>query len=555
MSVDLLLVKSVTGGPETFFSSNDNQINGYNLTRDIPLPSIPVLDSWVKSKGYTTGYFDLDKDGNDKLLEKAAEADVIGFYLNYTVHFKVLDAVKRVKKEFPEKLIVIGGPSISNFKEDFYKLSTSRFLGFNKEKIGSYVDAVVYGEGEIALETILKYKDEPDKIGKLIDDGDESSWGIIYKDKKGKLHTSKNSGFVTDLTLLPVPSFALIKGLIPVAFLETSRGCAFKCPFCEMPPMYNSRRVKDEKQVKAEIDYLQELGIKHVIITDPAIYPSKRMEMLSDIFAGRGMTWTGYAKPGYWKNLEPLYSKATLKKARDSGCISLFFGGESASETTQEMYGKPRLEVLLETEKLCKEVGLLSCWSFMVLNPGETSKDVDKLIDLLTELNPAMTVFSPFTVLPDSEIGRNPKKFKVRIVDPNYNLKGAELYSNFSNNAGVDSKEKIRRMIENHPKIMRLLLKIRLRKADYFRSLETGFGLADGAFEMLRLDSALNRNTNIKVGKSNYHLLFEMAATGKEIENVSSTINQQAIEVGVDPDGTTGTKLIDHQDIPVEVPR
>ncbi len=297
-----------------------------------------------------------------------------------------------------------------------------------------------------------------------------------------------------------------------MAFIETSRGCAFKCPFCEMPGLCNALRLKSEKQIEAEVGYLQALGVRHVIITDPAIFPSKRMDMLSGIFAGRGMVWTGYAKPGWWKNREPLYPKETLKKARDSGCVSLFFGGESASEKTQELYAKPRLEVLRETEKLCKEVGLLSCWSFMVLNPGETSRDVDRLIDLLIEMNPEMTVFSPFHVLPDSEIGLNPGKFNVRLTDPDYKLKGAELYARFSKSAGVDKKERMRNLVENHPRLVRFLLKLMLRKADYFRCVETGLGLADGAFEMLRLDAALSRKTNIKIGKSNYHLMFEMAA-------------------------------------------
>ena len=501
------------GGAQAYFSST--KINGYDLTRDIPLPSIPVLGSWVEKKGYTAGSFDLDRNGCDRLLEEASEADVIGFYLNYSGHHSVMDAVKRIKKKYPEKLIAVGGPSVMNLREDFYRLSKSRFLGLFKEKVGSYVDAVVYGEGEIALETILQYKDNPNEIGRLIDCGHESSRGIVYKDTKGKLHISKKPGLVSDLSLLPVPSFTLNNDLIPVAFIETSRGCAFQCPFCEMPGLCNIRRVKDQKQIESEINCLQKLGIKHVIITDPAIYPSKRMDMLSEIFFGRRMIWSGYARPGAWKSSQPIYSRETLQKARDSGCISLFFGGESAFEKTQQMYGKPRLKVLLETEKICKDVGLLSCWSFIILNPGETSQDVDKLIDLLMEMNPEMTVFSPFIVIPDAEMGKHPDKYNLRITDPDYKLKAAELWAKFSKSASVDKKEKMRHLIENHPQLMRLFLKVILRKADYFRCVETGFGLSDGAFEMLRIDASLNRRTNIKAGKSNYHLLFEMAATNK----------------------------------------
>lgn len=513
MSTDILFVKSVTGEAEAFFSSAS--INGYNLTTDVPLPSIPVLDSWVTSKGFSTGFFDLDRNSYDRLVEEATDADAIGFYLNYSSHFKVMNAVERIKKHYPNKLVIIGGPSIISLRGDFYKLATSKYFGLVKRKFGSYVDAVVYGEGETALETILKHKDNPDEIGRLIDSDHEDSRGIIYKDTNRNLHVSQKPGIIADLSPLPLPNFSLTEGLLPVAFIETSRGCSFKCPFCEMPGLYSRRRVKNKNQIEAEVNYLQQLGIKHIIITDPAIYPSRRMEMLSEVFTGRDMIWTGYAKPGIWESKEPLYSKEILQKARSSGCISLFFGGESACERTQQMYGKPRLEVIRETERICKEVGLLSCWSFMILNPGETSQDIDRLVDLLVEMDPEMCVFSPFIVMPDSEIDRYPDKYNLRIINPDYKLKAAELYAKFSKNVGVDKKKRLRHLIENHPKLMRFFQKILLSRINYFNCTETDFGLADGAFETLRLESILNRKTNIKVGKSNYHLLFEMAAKQK----------------------------------------
>jgi radical SAM superfamily enzyme YgiQ (UPF0313 family) len=415
MSVDVLLVKAVTCGSEVFFA--DTEINGYNLTRDVPLPSISVLASWMKAKGYTTGFFDLDRNDYNELLENARECDVVGFYLNYSGHFRVMKAVEQVKDRYPEKLVVIGGPSVLSLREGFFEWTRSGFLGLIRENPGHYVDAIVYGEGEIALETILKYKDNPDEIGALIDTGHESSWGILYKDRKGELHISKKAGIVSDLSVLPIPVYPLDEGHIPVAFIETSRGCAYKCPFCEMPGLYNTRRVKRKEQIEAEVNSLQKLGIRHVIITDPAIYPSKRMDMISEVFTGRGMRWTGYAKPGCWKSRRPLYSKETLRKARESGCVSLFFGGESACEITQKVYDKPKAKVLLATEQLCQEVGLLSCWSFMILNPGETSQDVDRLIDLLKEMSPELAVFTPFILMPDSEMDRHPGKYKLRITE------------------------------------------------------------------------------------------------------------------------------------------
>jgi len=510
MARDLLLVKSVTSGVEAFFSGDD--INGFNLLRDIPLPSIPVLSAWVKSKGFDAGFYDLDKGGVDGLLEVARGYDAVGFYLSFSNHFPVQDAARRVKTELPGKTVIIGGPSMGNLREDFFRLSTSKAFGIVKERFGDYVDFLVYGEGETALETILRHKNNHEEVGRLIDSGDESSNGIYYRDPDGGLHISKKPAVLEDLGLLPVPDFSMNEGQIPVAFIETSRGCAYRCPFCEMPAMYETRRVKDGAQIEREIDHLQELGIRHVIITDPSIYPVSRMDMLSEIFSGRGIKWTGYARAGTWKSVRPYYSEETLRKAKDSGCISLFFGGESASEETQKMYGKPHLDVLLQTEKICKAAGILSCWSFMLLNPNETPADVDRLIELLVEMDPGMVVFGPFSILPNSDMDISPERYNLQIKDPDYKLRTPELYARFSKSIGQEKRDRTARLLKKHPSLLRFLLRLQLSKANYFRTTTTGMDFADGVFQMLRLDAALREKTNIEVSKSNYHMMFEAAA-------------------------------------------
>lgn len=276
--------------------------------------------------------------------------------------------------------------------------------------------------------------------------------------------------------------------------------------------MYDTRRVKSREQIEREVDRVEALGIRHVVITDPSIHPESRMEMLSEVFSGRGMAWTGYARPGTWKKPAPYYSRATLERARESGCMSLFFGGESANEATQKRYGKPRLAIIRETEAICKEVGIQSCWSFMVLNPGETRADTDRLIELLTELEPPMVVFGPFAVLPRSEMDRYPARFGLQIRDPDYALKAPEVYAKFSKSAGRGKGGLAGYLLDHHPRLLRFLLRRRLGRANYFECTETGLDFADGVYETLRLDRALRERTSIAVGKSNYHLMFEAAA-------------------------------------------
>ena len=303
-----------------------------------------------------------------------------------------------------------------------------------------------------------------------------------------------------------------------MAYIETSRGCAYRCPFCEMPAMYETRRTKERDQIEQEINRAYELGFRHVVITDPSIYPTSRMEMLSELFAGKGIEWTGYARPGTWKGLRPYYSEETLRKAHESGCISLFFGGESANEGTQKMYGKPHLDVMLETEAICKRVGIHSCWSFMLLNPNETVEDIDKLIELLVEMEPGMVVFGPFSLLPNSRMDQYPERYNLKLKDPNYKLKAPDVYARFANSAGMDKRERVDRLLKRSPWLLRLILKIQLAGANYFRCTKTGLDFADGVFQMIRFDAALRERTSIEVGRSNYEMMYESAVRYKTEE-------------------------------------
>ncbi|VGO16797.1 Hopanoid C-2 methylase [Pontiella desulfatans] len=510
MANSLLLVKSIVGGAEAFFKADE--INGYHMVRDLPQPSIPVLSSWLKNKGFRVGIFDLDRGGVAGLLKAAFDYDAVGFYLSFSSHFPVQEATQRLKETLPGKTVIVGGPSLGNLREDFYRLAKAKKTG---GRFADYVDFLVYGEGEIALETILRHEGNADEIGAMVDREDPAADGIYCRDSSGKLHLSKKPAVLEDLSLLPIPDFEINEGLIPVAYIETSRGCAYRCPFCEMPAMYETRRTKERDQIEKEINRAYELGFRHMVVTDPSIYPTSRMEMLSELFAGKGIEWTGYARPGTWKGLRPYYAEETLRQAHESGCVSLFFGGESANEGTQKMYGKPHLDVMRETEAMCKRVGIHSCWSFMLLNPNETVADIDRLIELLVEMEPGMVVFGPFSLLPNSRMDQFPERYNLKLKDPDYKLKAPDVYARFANSAGMDKREQVDRLLKKAPWLLRLILKFKLADANYFRCTKTGLDFADGVFQMIRLDAALRERTNIEVGKSNYEMMYESAVRHK----------------------------------------
>ena len=73
-----------------------------------------------------------------------------------------------------------------------------------------------------------------------------------------------------DLADSPVPRFDLLKlGRYANATLQYSRGCPFRCEFCDIIVMFGRRpRVKSVEQVGAELDALRRAGMRSVFFVD-----------------------------------------------------------------------------------------------------------------------------------------------------------------------------------------------------------------------------------------------------------------------------------------------
>ncbi|WP_409253491.1 B12-binding domain-containing radical SAM protein [Bacillus sp. SCS-153A] len=186
------------------------------------------------------------------------KADVIGFSCYIWNIEETISVVKMLKKISPETVIILGGPEVS------YDVP------YWLERLPE-VDFFVIGEGEETFKSLL---------GQIYG---EQNWeevnGIGYlKEGKVKINPQRNK---LDLRELPSP-FRFEEDLKHlskrVTYIETSRGCPFRCQFC-LSSIEVGVRYFDREKVKEDIRFLMEHGAKTIKFVDRTFNISRSYAM------------------------------------------------------------------------------------------------------------------------------------------------------------------------------------------------------------------------------------------------------------------------------------
>ncbi|HWP67185.1 MAG TPA: radical SAM protein [Candidatus Limnocylindria bacterium] len=126
-----------------------------------------------------------------------------------------LEVVRRAKADVPGLLVIAGGPHVQRAQDFLY---------------GDGIDVVVLGEGEITFT-------------ELLDCASREQWpnvaGLAFLDAAGRVHTTPPRPRATDLDRFPSALDVIElrdadgKPRYQRAAYETSRGCPYRCSFCE----------------------------------------------------------------------------------------------------------------------------------------------------------------------------------------------------------------------------------------------------------------------------------------------------------------------------------
>jgi radical SAM superfamily enzyme YgiQ (UPF0313 family) len=146
----------------------------------------------------------------------------------------------------------------------------------------------------------------------------------------------RESGSI-DLTDSPTPRFDLLKlPLYTGASLQFSRGCPFRCEFCDIIVMFGRRpRVKSHEQVGRELDALRAQGVRRVFFVDDNLIGNKPQAKELMRFLRRYQEQHDYTFSfGTEASLNLAHDEELLRLFREANFSWVFIGIETPDEAS-----------------------------------------------------------------------------------------------------------------------------------------------------------------------------------------------------------------------------
>jgi anaerobic magnesium-protoporphyrin IX monomethyl ester cyclase len=318
---------------------------------------------------------------------KSFKPDVAGITFTSALYSQCMRTISIIKDISPETLIIAGGAHASSDA-----VSTLR---------DTQIGIAVMGEGDFTIQEILSGKPLKDIPG------------IAYKEDE-QISINQPRAFLQNMDTLPYPAYQLIdikKYKVPyvycrdnpVASIETSRGCAWGCVYCNKSVFGRNFRVKSAERTVEEIKRLIDFGFKEFHINDDMFTTRMdRAKKICQMIVDQGLKihWNctnGIRVDRVDEEMFPLMKSA--------GCYRVAFGVESGNQEILNKIDKGQtLDQVRNAFRLAKKAGLETSGFFMFGLPGEEEKHLKETIRFAKELQPDIAKFDIMIPLPSTPI-------------------------------------------------------------------------------------------------------------------------------------------------------
>ena len=316
------------------------------------------------------------------------ESDVIGISATFFHMNEVKRLLPKLKKR--EKPIIVGGPGVSSI------INKKKFLEDTK------INFLLEGEAEETLPFLLKNLYDEERINKILG---------IHRIYDGRFISNKKISRV-DVNKNPIPARELIdlniytKKWGNYTGLIASRGCPYRCTFCDLSVAGHKIRYRDVTNVVKEMKELNKKGLEDIFVFDDLFTANiKYLESFRNLKEKLGlkMTWGGNARV----NLVDDYFCRIIKESEG---VRLFMGIESGSEKVLQLYNKRTTPVqIIKAFEKCKKYGISPNGYVLIGHPEETWDDIQKTADLINVIKPDNLDISILTPIPNTELFQNTK--------------------------------------------------------------------------------------------------------------------------------------------------
>jgi radical SAM superfamily enzyme YgiQ (UPF0313 family) len=333
----------------------------------------------VKILDATIGTISVKKIG-EAIKEFAPE--VIGMTLSTFSLLECISIARLAKEIDPKVKVIVGGIHVYIYPQETINLGC--------------FDYGVLGEGEHIIIKLL------DRIEK----GESPSGikGIIYKEDGEVVYTGPpdliddlDSVPLPDRTLLPYKKYnSLIAKANPVSIMITSRGCPFKCTFCDRPHLGKKFRVRSADNVADEFEQCYRLGIKEILVYDDtfSINRQRVIDICNKLIERKIKIYWGI------RTRVDTVDGEMLRLLKEAGCVRVNYGVESGdAEVLKGLNKGITLEQAEEAFYLTKKYGMDALAYFMIGCPGETEETVRETLEFAKKLKPTyvhFTILMPF---------------------------------------------------------------------------------------------------------------------------------------------------------------
>lgn len=317
---------------------------------------------------------------------------VVGLSITSVLTNKAQRIAGIIKQNFPKIVIIAGGPHPTILPEETLK---------NKN-----IDICVIGEGELTVVALLEAIANQKKL--------EGVTGIAFL-KEENIFFSKERQFIDNLDELPFVNRELLpKEVIygragypvgnPCMFVFTTRGCPFKCSFCQ--PTVNKifgdkvRRRSPENVIQEIIELKKRYKVHGLWINDDTLLIERNwIEKFCDYLVRERLDILWYANGRF-----NIIDEGILVKMRDAGCAGLVMTPETGSQRIRNEILNKNVsdEMIIKAYELCEKVGIPFQANIILASPEETEEELGLSLKLIKRIQPHFMNCSYATALPET---------------------------------------------------------------------------------------------------------------------------------------------------------